>query len=129
MLSEGFSRLPRGRRYDLVCANILARPLRRLSRDLAARNHYPAIDILQSVSRTMPDVVGPSHREKAGQVRAWMAAIRDTDDLVSVGAYVPGANPRVDEARARGAAIDTFLCQPSDTLFGMADATAALEAL
>lgn len=100
-----------------------------LSRDLAARNHYPAIDILQSVSRTMPDVVGPAHRDKAGQVRAWMAAIRDTDDLVSVGAYVPGANPRVDEARARGDAIDTFLCQPSDTLFGMADATAALEAL
>jgi flagellar biosynthesis/type III secretory pathway ATPase len=100
-----------------------------LSRDLAARNHYPAIDILQSVSRTMPDVVDAAHRNKAGQVRAWMASIRDTDDLVSVGAYVPGANPRVDEARARGEAIDAFLCQPSDTLIGMTDATAALEAL
>ena len=100
-----------------------------LSRDLAAKNHYPAIDVLHSVSRTMPDVVDPRHRDKAGQVRAWMAAIRDTDDLVSVGAYVPGANPRVDEARARGEAIEQFLCQPSDTLCGMADATAALEAL
>jgi FliI/YscN family ATPase len=100
-----------------------------LSRDLAARNHYPAIDVLQSVSRTMPEVVGPVHRDKAGQVRAWMAAIRDTDDLVSVGAYVPGANARVDDARARGEAIDAFLCQPSDTLFGMTDTTAALEAL
>jgi len=69
------------------------------------------------------------HREKAGTVRGWMAAIRDTEDLVSVGAYVPGANPRVDEARARADAIDSFLCQPADTLCGFADASKALQEL
>jgi FliI/YscN family ATPase len=100
-----------------------------LSRDLASRNHYPAIDVLRSVSRTMPDVTDAAHRDKAGTVRGWMAAIRDTEDLVSVGAYVPGANPRVDEARARAEAIEGFLCQPADTLCGFADATRALQEL
>jgi flagellar biosynthesis/type III secretory pathway ATPase len=100
-----------------------------LSRDLASRNHYPAIDVLRSVSRTMPDVADAAHRDKAGVVRGWMAAIRDTEDLVSVGAYVPGANPRVDEARARAEAIEGFLCQPSDTLCGLADAATALREL
>jgi flagellum-specific ATP synthase len=100
-----------------------------LSRDLASRNHYPAIDVLRSVSRTMPDVTDASHRGKAGTVRGWMASIRDTEDLVSVGAYVPGANPKVDEARARAEAIEGFLCQPSDTLCGFADAATALQEL
>jgi FliI/YscN family ATPase len=100
-----------------------------LSRDLASRNHYPAIDVLQSVSRTMPDVTDATHRRKAGTVRGWMAAIRDTEDLVSVGAYVPGANPKVDEARARADAIEGFLCQPADTLCGFADASTALQEL
>ena len=100
-----------------------------LSRDLASRNHYPAIDVLKSVSRTMPDVTDRDHRDKAGVVRGWMAAIRDTEDLVSVGAYVPGANPRVDEARARVDAIEAFLCQPADTLCGFADAVGALGGL
>jgi flagellum-specific ATP synthase len=100
-----------------------------LSRDLASRNHYPAIDILRSVSRTMPEVTDAGHRGKAGVVRGWMSAIRDTEDLVSVGAYVPGANPRIDEARDRADAIESFLCQPSDTLCGFADATKALQEL
>ncbi|HTV01047.1 MAG TPA: FliI/YscN family ATPase, partial [Luteitalea sp.] len=59
-----------------------------LSRALGARNHYPAIDILPSVSRTMPDVTTREHRMKAGKVRDWMSLIRENEDLVSVGAYV-----------------------------------------
>jgi FliI/YscN family ATPase len=97
-----------------------------LSRALSDRHHYPAIDVLQSVSRTMPDVVDAAHREQAAQVRGWMAAIRDSEDLVSVGAYVHGANPRVDEARARGGSIEALLCQPSDTLCGFSDAVTDL---
>jgi flagellar biosynthesis/type III secretory pathway ATPase len=62
-------------------------------------------------------------------VRDWLAAIRDSEDLVSVGAYVAGSNPRVDEARARRDAIDALLCQASDTLCSFPDAVAALEAL
>ena len=100
-----------------------------LSRDLAARYHYPPIDILQSVSRTMPDVTEVRHRRKAGQVREWMAAIRDSEDLVSVGAYVTGSNPRIDEARSKRDAIDAFLKQEAGALCGFADATQALDAL
>lgn len=92
-----------------------------LSRELASRHHYPPIDVLQSVSRTMPDVTDVEHRRKAAQVREWMAAIRDSEDLVSVGAYVRGSNARIDEARARVEAIGGYLCQPSDMLCGFSD--------
>lgn len=85
-----------------------------LSRDLAAANHYPAIDILQSVSRTMPDVTTVDHRLKAGRIRDWMATVRNAEDLINVGAYVPGSNPRLDEALARRDSIATFLRQPAD---------------
>jgi flagellum-specific ATP synthase len=100
-----------------------------LSRELGARNHYPAIDILSSVSRTMPDVTRVEHRLKAGQVRDWMSAVRETEDLVSVGAYVAGSNPRVDEALARRERIESFLKQPSDLACGLDESIAALQAI
>jgi len=100
-----------------------------LSRDLASRYHYPPIDVLQSVSRTMPDVTDVTHRRLAGKVREWLAAIRDSEDLVSVGAYVQGSNPRIDDARARREAIERVLCQPADTMCGFTDALTALAGL
>jgi FliI/YscN family ATPase len=100
-----------------------------LSRELASRYHYPPIDILQSVSRTMPDVTEVAHRQRAAKVREWMALIRDTEDLVNVGAYVPGTSPHVDAAREKADAIRAFLCQESDTLCGFPDALTAMEAL
>ncbi len=100
-----------------------------LSRDLAARNHYPAIDILNSVSRTMPDVTDVEHRVKAGQVRDWLATIRDSEDLVSVGAYVKGANPRIDDALAHREAVTAFLQQTIEGACTYADAIEALKAL
>ena len=100
-----------------------------LSRDLASRNHYPAIDILPSVSRTMPQVTSLEHRARAGQVREWLATVRDNEDLVSVGAYVPGSNARIDTALARKDAVNQFLCQAADTPGRLADAISALKAL
>jgi flagellum-specific ATP synthase len=100
-----------------------------LSRDLGARNHYPAIDVLHSVSRTMPDVTTVDHRLKAGTVRDWMATLRDSEDLVSVGAYVAGSNPRIDEALSKRGAIDHFLRQPADDLVSLDESRASLEAL
>jgi len=100
-----------------------------LSRDLGARNHYPAIDVLHSVSRTMPDVTTVDHRLKAGTVRDWMATLRDSEDLVSVGAYVAGTNPRIDEALDKRAVIDHFLRQSADDLVSLDEARASLEAL
>jgi FliI/YscN family ATPase len=100
-----------------------------LTREIAERNHYPAIDVLQSVSRTMPDVTSVEHRVKAGQVREWLATIRNTEDLVNVGAYVRGTNPRVDEALDRRDAIDQFLRQPADQLQPFVSAVEALSPL
>jgi FliI/YscN family ATPase len=100
-----------------------------LSRELASRNHYPAIDILPSVSRTMPQVTSLEHRARAGQVREWLATVRDNEDLVSVGAYVPGSNARIDTALARKDAVNQFLCQAADTPGRLADAISALKAL
>ena len=70
-----------------------------LSRGLAARNHYPAIDVLHSVSRTMPDVTAVDHRVKAGQVRDWLSTMQATEDLVSVGRV----RARQQPAHRRGA--------------------------
>ncbi len=100
-----------------------------LSRELAGRNHYPAIDILSSISRTMPDVTEVAHRQRAAAVREWMATLRDTEDLVSVGAYVKGTTPRIDQALDRRERIQQFLCQPADTLVGFGDALDALQAI
>jgi flagellum-specific ATP synthase len=100
-----------------------------LNRELAAKNHYPAIDILQSVSRTMPDVTSVEHRMKAGRVRDWMSTIKDNEDLISVGAYVPGSNARIDEAFGRRDAIEAFLKQPADNLTSVEDGVGTLLAL
>jgi len=100
-----------------------------LSRELGDRNHYPAIDILPSVSRTMPDVTRVEHRVKAGQVRDWMSAIKETEDLVSVGAYLAGSNPRVDEAMAKRDRIEAFLKQPADLRVGLAESIAELQTI
>ncbi len=82
-----------------------------LSRKLAAANHYPAIDVLGSVSRVMPDVVPPSHLAAASSVRDILATYRDAEDLINIGAYVAGSNPRVDHALARVDHIRSFLRQ------------------
>ncbi len=82
-----------------------------LSRALAEQNHFPAIDVLRSVSRLMTDIVPQAQLAHAAQVRDWLAAYRDTEDLIHIGAYSPGSNPRVDQAIARRGAIDAFLRQ------------------
>jgi flagellum-specific ATP synthase len=82
-----------------------------LSRKLASANHYPAIDVLQSVSRVMPDVVDANHLSAASAIRDLLAVYRDAEDLVNIGAYVPGSNPRVDLALSKIEAIRHFLRQ------------------
>lgn len=82
-----------------------------LSRKLANNNHYPAIDILQSVSRLMPDIVEEEHWEKAGFIKNNMAVYRDMQDLISIGAYKKGSDPRVDLAISLMNPIDALLQQ------------------
>jgi FliI/YscN family ATPase len=100
-----------------------------LSRDLAGRNQYPAIDVLNSISRTMPDVTDVAHRRRAAEVREWLSTLRDTEDLVSVGAYVRGTTPRIDQALDRRDRLVQFFCQPADRLVGYQDSVDALQAL
>ena len=82
-----------------------------LSRALAERNHYPAVDVLASVSRAMPAVVGKDHMRVAGAIRAALAEYEGARDLIEVGAYAHGSNPAIDEAIALRPALESFLCQ------------------
>lgn len=100
-----------------------------LSRELAGRNHYPAIDVLSSISRTMPAVTTAEHRAKAGQVREWMTLLRDSEDLISVGAYTAGTQPRLDAAIVRRDGIRGLLCQSADMLGSLSDAVDVLTSL
>ncbi|MGQ9512517.1 flagellar protein export ATPase FliI [Thermodesulfitimonas sp.] len=85
-----------------------------LKRELAVANHYPAIDVLASVSRLMPSVVTPEHRQAAGRQRELMAAYRQAEDLINIGAYVAGSNPTIDRAIAVHDQINDFLRQGPD---------------
>jgi flagellum-specific ATP synthase len=69
-----------------------------LSRALAAQNHYPAIDILNSISRVMNEIVDAKHRKMAAEIRAILATYTDAKDLIDIGAYNPGSNPKIDYA-------------------------------
>lgn len=82
-----------------------------LSRALAAANHYPAVDVLNSVSRLMPDIASEEHRAQAGKLRDLMATYQQAEDLINIGAYVAGSNPRIDKAIASHQAIVDFLRQ------------------
>jgi flagellum-specific ATP synthase len=82
-----------------------------LNRKLTSRGHYPPIDVMQSLSRTMPMVVPKEQMEAARQVREWIAAYADVEDLVNIGAYKPGAKPVADRAIERWDDINGFLRQ------------------
>lgn len=85
-----------------------------LSRKLAARNHYPAVDVLESISRLMIDVVDPEHQQAARTILEHLAIYRDAEDLINVGAYVEGSNPKIDLALEKIEAIWAFLRQDID---------------
>jgi len=82
-----------------------------LSRAIAAQNHYPAIDVLSSVSRVMMEVVSKEHYQAAQQLRSTMAVYREAADLINIGAYVAGSNPQIDRAIQKIDGINQFLCQ------------------
>jgi len=100
-----------------------------LSRDLAHQNHYPAIDVLQSVSRVMPAVTTPEHREAAGDLRSLLATYRDAEDLINIGAYADGTNPQIDRARRHIDAVRAFLRQTVEDDCNYAETVRSLLAL
>lgn len=97
-----------------------------LSRELAHRHHYPAIDVLQSVSRVAPRLLSPAHLEAGGHLRGLLAAHRRAEDLIAIGAYVAGTDARVDEARMKMSRIEEFLTQTVDGPYDREEALAEL---
>ncbi len=82
-----------------------------LSRDIATRGHYPAVDVLESVSRVKNDVITKEQKAAAAEILELMAVYRDSEDLINIGAYAQGSSPKVDRAIARIEAINQFLRQ------------------
>jgi len=89
-----------------------------LTRELAMQNNYPAIDILQSVSRVMNDVISQDHKKLAGVVREYISVYRDAKDLIDIGAYTSGSNPKIDAAISHMDAILAFTQQGVDDYTG-----------
>jgi len=92
-----------------------------LSRRLAQAYHYPAIDVLQSISRLGPSVSGPASNQAAGIIRRSMAVYAEAEDLINVGAYHSGSNPAIDEAIAKHSPIEEFLIQDLQERSSLAD--------
>jgi type III secretion protein N (ATPase) len=85
-----------------------------LSRDLAAANHFPAVDVLASASRVMTMIVSPEHRKLAGRVRELMASYKRSEILVKIGEYKKGSDATIDEALDKWPRILEFLKQGTD---------------
>lgn len=82
-----------------------------LSRKLAHKNHYPAIDILASISRVMSAIASKEHKYLANEIKKHMAVYTESEDLINVGAYSKGSNQEIDIAIEKNPAINQFLCQ------------------
>jgi len=98
-----------------------------LSRELAWRNHYPCIDILSSVSRLMPDLVPQAYLQKAGKIREWLATYRKAEDMLNIGAYAKGSNPKIDLAVKKMDAVISFLIQRHNERVALEHAFAGVE--
>ncbi len=97
-----------------------------LSRDLAARSHYPAIDVLRSKSRVMIDVVSREHRRDADRFIKTLATYRSAEDLINIGAYARGSNPEIDEAIDKFGPMNAYLQQEIDEQAGLEEGIAGL---
>lgn len=100
-----------------------------LSRDLAQRGQYPAIDIAASLSRVMADIVAPDHAALAREFRALTASYEANRDLVLMGAYRAGADAQLDRAITMHGALVDFLCQPARSTVPLRQSIAALAEL
>lgn len=100
-----------------------------LSRDLAAQNHYPAIDILISASRVMDEITTLKHRADANRLKSALATYRKAEDLINIGAYVSGSNPEIDYAIEMISEIKKYLQQSIHEDVNFEDSVQRLETL
>jgi len=100
-----------------------------LSRDLASHGHYPAIEILGSISRCMTDVMDKEHMARAREFLEIMAVYRKSEDLINIGAYARGSNPKIDKAIAMIDGLDGYLCQQVEEKTSLTNSAKDLAAL
>lgn len=100
-----------------------------LSRKLASLNQYPAVDVLDSISRLMVDVAAPEHLELAARVREIVATYRESEDLINIGAYVKGSSPKIDYAISKIDEINQFFKQDIKELCNFDDALSELSSI
>jgi flagellum-specific ATP synthase len=93
------------------------------------QNHYPAIDILRSISRVMSDIILPRHKECAGFFKSLLATYRKAEDLINIGAYVPGSNPKIDQAISMIDDITRYLQQGIEDRTSFEESVQQLEGL
>ncbi|MGI6083820.1 MAG: flagellar protein export ATPase FliI [Acetivibrionales bacterium] len=98
-----------------------------LSRRLAHRNHYPAIDVLASISRVMAEIIDDGHKESANELRRNLAIYSDAEDLINVGAYVKGSNPDIDLSISLIKGINEFLIQDTFERFSFSETVKLLK--
>lgn len=98
-----------------------------LSRKIAAKNHYPAIDVLNSVSRLMSEIASPAQKDAASRMRNMLSVYKDNEDLISIGAYKKGTNPELDEAIDHMDRINRFLMQKVEEPVHFEDTVRLLE--
>lgn len=100
-----------------------------LSRELAVQNHFPAIDILGSISRVMDDLIDARHRQSAGRFKDTLATFRKSEDLINIGAYVAGSNPKIDYAVKMIERLNAYLRQGIGDTVSYAESVNQLNAL
>jgi flagellum-specific ATP synthase len=100
-----------------------------LNRELAMENHYPAIDILSSISRVMDDIIDDKHKQSARRFKQILATYRKAEDLINIGAYVAGSNPKIDHAIDMFAKITAYSRQAIEESVNFEDSIAQLNAL
>jgi flagellum-specific ATP synthase len=100
-----------------------------LSRDLAMENHYPAVDVLSSISRVMDDIIDDQHKQNARRLKQILATYRKAEDLINIGAYVAGSNPKIDYAIKMFDSLTNYLRQTIEETVNFEDSIAQLDAL
>jgi len=100
-----------------------------LTRDLAMQNHYPAIDVLKSVSRVMDDITDKTHRDLSSGFKKVLATHRRNEDLINIGAYTAGSNPDIDDAIEKNPAINQYLMQGVHERASLAESRQGLESI
>lgn len=100
-----------------------------LSRSLANRNHYPAVDVLASISRVMPSIINKEQKRLAGEIKNLMAVYKDAEDLINIGAYVKGSNSSIDRAMEKIIYINNFLKQETFEKIEMDEVLSAMSSI